>query len=145
MIEGFIDGIAAAIHEEFGDGYRIYTEAVPQGLAEPCFFIYCIAPDHQLLRGNRFRRLYQFVVHYFPGSQEIHMECNRVIARLQDCLEYVTADGDLHRGIDQSSTIDDGILHFFVNFLFYVRKEEEKTMMEDLEEEIEMMGGITIE
>lgn len=39
MVNGIIGGIAAAISNEFGDDYTIYTEEIEQGFNEPCFFI----------------------------------------------------------------------------------------------------------
>ena len=37
MIKKIIDGILAALSEEFGDEYTLYTESVKQGMKEPCF------------------------------------------------------------------------------------------------------------
>ena len=132
MVETFIDGIISALKEEFGGDCRIYTEPKEQGLSEPCFFVFCISPGGSQFIGSRYKRMYQFAVHYFPESVEIKAEFNAVIERLQACLEYITADGDLHRGIDMDSAADNDVLHFFVNYSFFVRKLNESDPMEDL-------------
>ena len=140
MIETFIDGISESLHSEFGDEYTIYTEAVKQGLQKPCFFVYCISPDTSQYMGMRYERLYQFVIHYFPKTDASNHEFNNVIERLQECLEYITADDDLHRGVDMDSAIDVDALHFFVNYHFFVNKLEDSVPMEDLEQ-IVRTGG----
>ena len=124
MINKIIDGICVAINSEFGDAYEIYTESVEQGLIEPCFSILCLNPTIDQVLGKRYFRTNQFCIHYFPSSNEKHLECHTVIGRLMNALEIITVDGDLCRGIGMHSNIDDDVLSFFVNYDMYVYKEK---------------------
>lgn len=37
MLNNIMDAVTRRLNELFGDGYEIYTDAVEQGLKEPCF------------------------------------------------------------------------------------------------------------
>lgn len=37
MLNDIMDAVTRRLNELFGDGYEIYTDAVEQGLKEPCF------------------------------------------------------------------------------------------------------------
>ena len=122
MINEIIDGISVAINTEFGDDYEIYTESIEQGLEEPCFSILCLNPTVEQFLGKRYFRTNQFCVHYFPKSNERRSECNEVAERLFNCLEVITAGGDLIRGTSLHSEISDDVLSFFVNYDLFTYK-----------------------
>ena len=129
MINKIIDGICEALHSEFG--YEIYTETIEQGLQEPCFSVLCLNPAVEQVLGVRYFRTNQFCVHYFPSSAEKRSECGSVMERLFNALEIITVDGDFVRGSDIHSEMDEGVLHFFINYNMYVYKEtEEPPIME---------------
>lgn len=134
MINKIIDGIVVAINSEFGDDYEIYTKAVEQGLKEPCFSVLCINPTIEQSFGRRFFRTQQFCIHYHPSSAEPRIESNAVMERLYSILEIITVGGDLTRGAKMKAEFDEGVLHFFVNYDFYVREDnDEDITMEDLD------------
>lgn len=133
MINKIIDGISIALNTEFGDDYEIYTETVEQGLKEPCFSIICINPFTEQFLGKRYLKTNQFCIHYFPSSNEKKSECNSIIERLFDCLETITVDGDLIRGVSLHSEISDNVLNFFVNYDLFVYKKVEVSIMESAE------------
>lgn len=134
MINRIIDGISLALNAEFGDDYRIHTELIEQGLVEPCFSIVCLNPNSEQSLGNRYFRQNKFCVHYFPDSENKVSECMNVLERLLDCLEIITVDDSPTRGIKMSGEMDGGVLHFFVNYDFYVIKQtEEADAMEHME------------
>lgn len=130
MINKIIDGISEAIFIEFGTGYDIYTESIEQGLEEPCFSILCLNPTNQLFMGKRYYRTNQFVIQYFPSTDEKNQECNQVMERLFNCLETITVWGNLRIGRKMNGQIVDGVLNFQVNFDMFVYKIETTYVME---------------
>lgn len=131
MINKIIDGISESLFAEFGEDYTIYTESVEQGLEEPCFFITSLNPMITRLLGNRYYRTNHFMIQYFPSSNEKRSECNQVLERLFDCLELITVENDLTRGVELNGEIVGGILNFQVSFNFYVYKVEDLEPMEE--------------
>lgn len=132
MINKIIDGICIAINTEFSDEFEIYTESVEQGFEEPCFSILCLKPTIDQFLGKRYFRTSQFCIHYFPHTDEPKAECYSVKERLFGALELITVDGDLIRGTEIHSEIEDNVLSFFVNYNFFVDKatEAHEVMME---------------
>lgn len=127
MINKIIDGISGAINTEFGDAYDIYTESIKQGLKEPCFSILCLNPTNDQFLGKRYFRQNQFAIQYFPSTDEKNAECNSVRERLFACLEVITVDGDLTRGVKMKGEVIDGVLNFFLNydlFVYHVNNED---------------------
>lgn len=122
MINKIIDGISEAIFTEFGTGYDIYTESIEQGLEEPCFSILCLNPTNELFLGKRYKRINQFMIQFFPASDEKNKECNEVMERLFNCLETITVQNDLTRGTKMNGEMVDGVLNFQVNFDMFVYK-----------------------
>ena len=45
MLNDIMDAVTRRLNELFGDGYEIYTDAVEQGLKEPCFFVQFLEPS----------------------------------------------------------------------------------------------------
>ena len=127
MIKKIIDGILAALSEEFGDEYTLYTESVKQGMKEPCFFVFCISPNTRVFRGRRYYHENQFAIQYLTAADEPRTECANVAERLFACLELITVDGDLMRGTEMDADISDEVLTFTVsyNFFSYVANTEE--------------------
>lgn len=146
MINKIIDSISISIHSEFGDDYEIYTESIEQGLEEPCFSIFCLNPTNDLFRNNKYFRINQFGVQYFPSSQESKKECNSVLERLYGCLELITIKENksvesLTRGSRMNGEIVDGVLNFFVNYDMFVHKVEEPgDSMADLDVKTDVKG-----
>jgi hypothetical protein len=132
-IEELIDAIAEALFQEFKSGYEIYTEKVEQGLTEPCFLIRCLNPTKNRHLGLRYKRTNQFIIQYFPSTEEVNQECASVLERLFECLEDVTLDGKPVHGTDLSGEVTDGILNFKVNYDGFVLKTENHDPMTDLE------------
>ena len=140
VINTIIEAISVTLNQEFGDDYEIHMEEVKQDLKEPCFFIFCVNPAVQQFPGKRYFRENQFVIQYFPESQETNRECASVAERLLWCLEVIDADGPI-RGTKMKYEIVDGILHFFVNYDCFMRRVEENTPMETLQSRIGVKGG----
>jgi len=142
MIKKIIDGILAALSEEFGDEYTLYTESVMQGMKEPCFFVQCLNPTEELFFWKRYFRQNQFCIQYFP-EDKMHgkQECYAVGERLLSCLEYLDVSGDLVMGTKRKYEVVDGILHFFVNYdLFVYKVAESVPVMEEVSSETHVKG-----
>lgn len=123
MINKIIDGISVKLNQVFGDGVKIYSEDVKQGLNEPCFFIAVLNPSQVNVIGNRYFRQHPFDIHYFPAVVDSNNELQNMASDLYEALEYIVlVDGDLVRGIKMNHEVVDGVLHFFVNFDMYVKK-----------------------
>ena len=133
MIQKIIDGICLAISSNFGDDYEIYTESVEQGLTDGSFAIVCLNPTNSRFLGNRYLLTNQFCIHYFPKTDKPKAECLEVIEELCDTLEFIEVDGDLLRGTNMSNEMDEGVLHFFVNYDLFALKESDRVYMEDFD------------
>ena len=127
MVNDLIDGISVKLNQVFGDGVRIYSESVKQGLKEPCFFIAVLNPTQNPMIGTRYFREYPFDIHYFPSKDGGNQEIQDVASKLFDTLEYITLlDGDLVRGTEMHYEKVDDVLHFFVKYNMFVYKQVEK-------------------
>lgn len=142
MISSIIKGISVAINTEFGDGYTIYTESIEQGLKEPCFFISCLSPTNKVFFGERYFRTNQMCIQYIPTNTSVEKEeCNAVVERLFNCLEYITVGEDPVRGSKMNSEIIDGILNFFVNYdLFIMKLKNEEVAMNEILKNVAVKG-----
>ena len=122
MITDIIHGMAAKLHQDYGDGYAIYTENIPQGFKEPCFSIQHIQSDTAAKLPNRHLRRNAFDVHFFPkpGTDE-----KAQMYRMAECLflslEYINVLDNLVRGSKMRYEIVDGVLHFFINYDLYIK------------------------
>ena len=117
MINDIVSGITNGIYEEFGRGYKIYTEDVEQGLSEPCFFIAVVDSKQVRIVGNRYMLTAAIDVHYFPDTKTKNKEMQEVAQRLYPVLQRITLiDGDMLNGFDLSWDIVDEVLHFFVSY-----------------------------
>lgn len=133
MIQRIINGMLAAINEEFGDSYTLYTESVKQDMKEPCFFVFCISPNTRVFRGRRYLHENQFAIQYLTAADEPRAECASVAERLFACLELITVDGDLVRGTDMNAEISDEVLTFTVNYNFFSYRSGDELKMEEFE------------
>lgn len=141
MINSIVDGICLALNEAFGDDYEIYTETKKQGLKEPCFSVLCVNPTQKQFLGKRYHKTNKFCIHYFPASAESNAEINTVRENLFSALEYITVDGDLIRGTDMTGETDDlGVLNFFVDYNFFIRKVKNSEPMESYDYQNKMKG-----
>ena len=116
MVNKIIDGIINAIYNTFGDDYEIHVENIEQGFNEPCFFIFLINSTNRQFFNRNYITENQFVIEYFPISKEKNKECNEVSNCLFECLEYITIEGHLFRGLNMNSEIVDNVLNFTVNY-----------------------------
>ncbi len=110
MLNKITVGITQALNAEFGDEVKIHIDEIEQGIIEPCFLVTPLTTIENQLMGKRYERNYPYMIQYFPKSKNYRTECNQVTEQLFNTLEYITADGDLIRGVDKTSHIVDGVL-----------------------------------
>lgn len=140
MIDKIIEGISLALSEEFGEDYKKYTEEVTQDLEKPCFFILCSTPKNELFFNRKYFRPNIFCIQYIPTTEDIRAECNEVIERLFQCLEYIKVEGSLIRGTKMEPEIENGVLYFFLNYDFFVYKVDDTEAMGTLSKRIGAKG-----
>lgn len=143
MINSIIEAISISLNAEFGDKYELHMEEIKQDLKEPCFFISCLNPTKNLFFGKKYFRKNQFVIQYFPESEEVQRECNAVAERMNECLEYITPIGDSLplRGTKMKYEVVDGVMHYFINYDCFVYKVEQNEPMETLETSTNVKEG----
>lgn len=134
MVEKIIKAISKTLNQVFGDDFEIYfSKDVQQGLTEPCFFIALVGSSRIRRIGVRYQMFNSFVVQFFPKIQRGNIEMIEVAEQLLDALEYVQlSDGDLVQGTAMNYSIQDGVLHFFVDFNMFLKKEVALDEMETL-------------
>ncbi len=142
MINSIIGSISISLDAEFGEGYTNYTESVEQGLAEPCFFIFCLNPESRQFFGRRYFLKSPMCIQYFPADgDKANEECNAVMERLFSCLEYIAVDGGLVRGTKMKGEVVDGVLNFFVNYdFFFYRAGDPPPAIEEVLENVSVKG-----
>lgn len=120
---------------------KIYSESIEQGFQEPCFYIKEVNSSQNRELGNRYKREHLYDIHYFPNlnSSTKNTDMRAMAEVLYEQLEYIEVAGRPLRGYDMNYRIVDGVLHFFVRYPIFVRKEIDPIpKMENLEIE----GGL---
>ena len=129
MLNKTISAIAVRLHETFGDDYTFYKEDVPQDLREPAFIITHLITLNSAKLPNRYLRKQTFNIQYFPKDENNSKnEMYDVAEKMLIALEYINLShnenfDNLCRGTKMRYEIVDGVLHFFVNYDLFVKKE----------------------
>ena len=120
--------------ERFPDVKR-YGEEIRQGFEEPCFFVKLLTASQTQELDTRYMRTHSFDIHYFPVDNS-NSEAHDIAEQLYDTLELIEFNGDLYRGNNMNHEIVDGVLHFFVDYNFHVRRvTPDEPRMGDIEQE----------
>ncbi len=138
MINHTIAGISNALYEAFG--YENFKDEILQDLTPPCFYISCMEQKTKKYIGTRSLRKNQFVIQYFPHSDDRKGECYDVGEKMLECLEVIPVDGFLLRGTEMKFEIVDGVLHFFVDYNAFSHKEQQKETMGSMHSDIQAKG-----
>ncbi|MCI9419844.1 MAG: hypothetical protein HFG32_07535 [Eubacterium sp.] len=138
MINHTIAGISNALYEAFG--YENFKNEILQDLTPPCFYISCMEQKTKKYIGTRSLRKNQFVIQYFPHTDDRKGECYDVGEKMLECLEVIPVDGFLLRGTEMRFEIVDGVLHFFVDYNAFSHKEQQKETMGSMNSDIQAKG-----
>lgn len=122
------------LSERFPD-IRRYGEEIRQGFEEPCFFVKLLSASQTQELNIRYRRTHSFDIHYFPQDNS-NEEAHDMAEKLYDALELIEYDGVQYRGTGMNHEIVGGVLHFFVDYAFRVRRMvPEQPIMGSMEQE----------
>lgn len=116
-------------------GYTIYTDAVEQGLSEPCFFVQFLEPSEKPMIGTRYYRKNAMCIQFLPGDiAKPSRELNRVLDILMEQMRRIELkNGRKINGTDRSGRIDDGVLTFFVQYNgFDIRENVQEDAMSEI-------------
>ncbi len=126
MVNDIVNGITKAIYEEYGAGYKIYTESIKQGFKEPCFFVAVLDSDQARIVGNRYQKSIAIDVHYFPATKAKNKEMHSVAEVLYSILGRITlANGDMLNGLQLHYETVEDVLHFFVTYKPIVKYQQD--------------------
>lgn len=141
MINECVSGVCGAIAEEFGEGYRIYTEMIPQGFTEPCFFVAVESEEITPIRGKRYDWRHNISVIYSPAHGDDEREdAQNKLFDLMDILEYIEVGGDKVRGDGIKGSIETDEQGAYAScdvtykYVVYKRKADDTELMETLEQ-----------
>lgn len=132
VIDEVVLGIAAKIKEIYKgkEKYPIYTDRTEQGEERPCFFIKTLIDERKRetgLQDDYYRDLLNIVVigYTLDGNTEI---LHSMIENLYD-LEYIKlSDGSLIRAMKLHPKIEDDVLHFFIDYNLFIKKDDDATI-----------------
>ena len=134
MGNDLITGVMTRLRDTFGEGTTVYFDEVKQELNEPCFFVRTLEVSQELVIRNRYRRVYHLDIEYHPEDrQQTAREITDVANTMLMAMEYIYIGDDLTRGTNIRYEVQDKVLHFFVDYDFFVFKVlEEEEYMETL-------------
>lgn len=126
MIQGIKQGVIDALHARYGDAKTYLYDEEEQGFVPGSFWIVELSGAQEQVVGQRYLRTEHLDVRYYGtedgGTEELHA----IADDLTDVLEYVTDDAGLIRGENMNYQIEDGVLHFFVDYRIHLWKQKEK-------------------
>lgn len=130
MVSMLLSGITVKLDELFnsgGDKYKIYTNNVEQGLESPAFFVSVIQSEVTPLLGRRCKCSASMDIKYFPESDfEKTDELLEVGDTLIHNMRFIELlDGSKVQGINRYYEVVDGVLHFFIDYLYTMNFIEE--------------------
>lgn len=124
VISSITNGISIKINEIFGDDYNIYDDNVKQGMEKPCFFINCLDGEERSQGGIEIKS-YLDILHFDITGFALNDD-NKSLYNMADelyNLEYITLeDNTLLRADKMKANIDDGVLHFFIDYQVFINK-----------------------
>jgi hypothetical protein len=134
MGNDLITGVMTRLRDTFGEDTTVYFDEVKQELNEPCFFVRTLEVSQELVVRNRYRRIYHLDIEYHPEDrQQTAREIADVANAMLMAMEYIHIGDNLTRGTNIRYEVQDKVLHFFVDYDFFVFKVlEEEEYMETL-------------
>lgn len=137
MENDIVKGIAKALRDAFGPGYRIYQNDIEQGFKTPCFFILSMKATPSPLGKDRFLLRSPFDVHFFPEDEKDNAAMQDIAWQMWQALEFITLPGgDKLHGTSMNWEVQDGVLHFFVSFNMTLRRIDFPEKMGELHMEV---------
>ncbi len=137
MINRIVKGVAAKLHDAFGDGYLIHQNDIRQGLEPPCFLITTVGPSLDP-QPNGLRLLtVPLDISFFPTDSGDNEDMEQVGFRAMLAAELIPWDESRKlRGLRRSMEIVDGVLHISVTYEVFLRNVPDVDPMEVLDLDI---------
>lgn len=138
MINDIMNALTVKLNETFG--VKIYINQVPQNFEEPCFFVHVISTDKTQIVDLRYKAVTVFGINYIADENKKNSrEIYDVIEKLNNITNLITLEnGDILRGMERKTEIQDGNMHSFIQFSYFINGKRENEKMESLSVE----GGI---
>ena len=134
VVEEVIYGIASKIAELFKNEegnckYPIYKNSEEQGTDNPCFFIKCLNGEEKREIGLT-DRFYQDILNFDIIGYTLDGDTS-ILHDMMDTLyelEYIEiSDGTLLRAMKLHPEIEDGVLHFYIDYKIFIKKDNDTT------------------
>ena len=137
-----LTGIITKLRDTFGYDTTIYLDEVKQELQEPCFFVRILEVSQEPGLDNRYRRKYFLDIEYHCDEDvQTARKFADVANTLLMAVEYIYMGDDLVRGTGIHYEVQDNVLHFFINYDFFVfRVPDEVPYMETLTQRGNLKG-----
>lgn len=135
------NGVSTALDERFLDIPNVGEEvSIPN--AAPYFLVRLHSVSQEGEMGSRYKRSHHFEIQYVPASEaNANEEMHTVAEHLYDVMEYVEAAGSLLRGINLRHEIIEGILHYYADYVFQIKRQKpDVTKMTKLNQEAVLNG-----
>lgn len=116
-------------------GVKVYKEQIAQ-IQRPAFFVSEIENTQQKRIGNRYTRVSDWVIIYFPKEDNLsdYVQLSENIGdKLYSVMEHMEFNGSKLRGTEMKHRIEDNTLQFFVTVREQLKRPEVETKMQDLE------------
>ncbi len=138
MINVILNALTGKLKETFG--VKVYINQVPQNFEEPCFFVHVISTDKTQIVDLRYKAVTVFGIDYIADeNRKNSREIYEVIEKLNGVTNLITLEnGDIMRGTKRKTEIQDGNMHSFIQFSYFINGKRENEKMEILSVE----GGI---
>lgn len=138
MINDIMNALTVKLKESFG--VKIYINQVPQNFEEPCFFVHVISTDKTQIVDLRYKAVTVFGIDYIADeNKKDSRDIYEVIEKLNSITNLITLEnGDIMRGTERKTEIQDGNMHSFIQFSYFINGKRENEKMENLSIE----GGI---
>lgn len=138
MINDILNALTRKLKETFG--IKVYINQVPQNFEEPCFFVHVISTDKIQIVDLRYKAVVVFGIDYIADENKKNSrEIYDMIEKLNSITNLITLEnGDIMRGTERKTEIQDGNMHSFIQFSYFINGKRENDKMENLSVE----GGI---
>ena len=139
MINDIINGVAAAIREEFGENVKIYAGQVSGSLEKPFFFVLSDGGGLELYRGKRYYAKNRIIVNFMAEGEgnDGAYEIGQTSERLFKCLEVINISEGSVRAKNMNCGVSGGELKFTCEYNMFLYKIEDAESMEELEQKTE--------
>ena len=135
MIQGIKQGILDKLYALYGDEKSYLYDEQEQGFMPGSFWVIETSGAQEQVVGQRYLRTEHIDVRYYGTEAGGTAELHGIADALTDALKYVTEDEGLVRGENMNYQIEDGVLHFFVDYRVHLWKQKERVpYMETLEQ-----------